>query len=188
MAGLEAGPAAGAVAGPGVALRDAVAGDAPGIAAIWNPIIRETAITFWPHPRTEDEIARMIGERQAAGWAFLVAEGPGEVLGFASFFQFRGGPGYAHCMELTINLAPAARGRGVGALLLGALEDRARGFGARVMLGAVTGSNAASLRFHRRMGYAEMGRIPDAGWKFGQFHDLVLMGKRLGDDSGPGPE
>lgn len=167
-------------------IRDARAADAAGIAAIWNPIIRDTAITFWPHERSPDEIARIIAERQAAGWAFLVAETPA-LLGFASFFQFRGGPGYVRCMELTIYLAPEARGRGLGATLLTALEDRARAFGASVLLGGVTGSNAGSLAFHRRMGYAEMGRIPDAGWKFGQAHDLVLMGKRLDGDSAARP-
>lgn len=166
-------------------IRDAVPGDAAAIAAIWNPIIRDTAITFWPHPRSPDEIAAIIAQRQAAGWAFLVTETPRGLHGFASFFQFRGGPGYARCMELTINLAPGARGQGLGRPLLAALEDRARAFGARVMLGAVTGSNTASLRFHRRMGYVEMGRIPDAGWKLGQFHALVLMGKNLHGDSGP---
>ena len=173
------------VSSPALPIRDAVGGDAEAIAAIWNPIIRDTAITFWPQERSPEEIARMIAERQAAGWAFLVA-GEGGVLGFASFFQFRGGPGYARCMELTINLAPEARGRGLGAMLLRALEARAAAFGARVLLGGVTGSNAASLGFHRRMGYTEMGRIPDAGWKFGQFHELVLMGKRLRDDKASG--
>ena len=33
-------------------IRDACAGDAAGIAAIWNPIIRDTAITFWPTERS----------------------------------------------------------------------------------------------------------------------------------------
>ena len=178
MAGSEA-PAA-------LVIRDAVATDAPAIAAIWNPIIRDTAITFWPHERRPEEIARIVADRQAAGWSFLVAEAEAGLLGFASFFQFRGGPGYARCMELTIYLAPEARGRGLGTILLTALEDRARAFGAGIILGAVTGSNAGSIAFHRRMGYAEMGRIPGAGWKFGQFHDLVLMGKRLGDDSAAG--
>jgi phosphinothricin acetyltransferase len=162
-------------------IRDATAADAPAIAAIWNPIVRDTVVTFWPHERTEAEIARLIVERQAAGWAFLVAEAA-EVQGFASFFQFRGGPGYARTMELTINLAPEARGRGLGAALIQALEARATAAGARVLIGAVTGSNDASLAFHRRMGFVEMGRIPQAGWKFGRFHDLVLMGRTLGFD------
>jgi phosphinothricin acetyltransferase len=162
-------------------IRDATAADAPAIGAIWNPIVRDTVVTFWPNERSDSEIARLIAERQAAGWAFLVAEAA-EVLGFASYFQFRGGPGYARTMELTINIAPGVRGQGVGRDLLQALEARATAAEVRVMIGAVTGSNGASIAFHRRLGYAEMGRIPEAGWKFGRFHDLILMGKTLGFD------
>lgn len=160
-------------------VRNAVAQDAPAIAAIWNPIIRDTAITFWPTARSEAEIAGLIQDRQAAGHAFLVVEEAGAVIGFASYSQFRGGAGYARSMEHTIHLAPAARGRGTGRLLLTAIEDHARRAGHRIMIGGITGSNEASLRFHARAGYAEWGRIPHAGWKFGAFHDLVLMGKDL---------
>lgn len=162
-------------------IRDATRADAPAIAAIWNPIIRDTAITFWPTERGPDEIAGMMAARQADGHAFLVAEddATGTVTGFASYGQFRTGGGYARSLEHTINLAPNARGTGLGAALLSAIEDHARARGGRLMIGAITASNDASLRFHARQGYAEWGRIPAAGWKFGRFHDLVLMGKDL---------
>jgi len=162
-----------------VVLRDAGPADAGPVAAIWNPIVRDTVITFWPSPRSEADIAAMIAERQAAGQAFLVAEVQGRVAGFASYAQFRAGAGYAHSMEHTIHAAPEARGRGFGRLLLRAIEDHARDRHHRLLIGAITGSNAASLRFHSAMGYAEWGRIPAAGWKFGEFHDLLLMGKDL---------
>lgn len=160
-------------------LRDARPDDAPAIAAIWNPIIRDTAITFWPTDRTPPEIAAMIADRQAAGHAFLVAEMAGRVAAFASYAQFRAGGGYAKSLEHTIHAAPDARGAGLRAALLAAMEQHARAQGGRLMIGAITATNAASLRFHARQGYAEWGRIPAAGWKFGAFHDLVLMGKEL---------
>ena len=37
-------------------IRDARPEDAAAIGAIWNPVIRDTAITFWPTERTEAEI------------------------------------------------------------------------------------------------------------------------------------
>lgn len=160
-------------------LREARASDAGAIAAIWNPIVRDTVVTFWPTERSQSEIAALITSRQAEGHAFLVAEDDGEVLAFATYAQFRSGIGYARSMEHTIHSAPEARGRGVGRQLLTAIEDHARGRGRRLMIGAITGSNAGSLRFHAACGYAEWGRIPDAGHKFGSYHDLVLMGKDL---------
>lgn len=161
------------------ALRDATAGDAPAIAAIWNQIIRDTVITVWPTERSIADVAAIIADRQAAGHAFLVAEVAGVVQAFASTTQFRAGGGYAKSLEHMIYAAPDARGQGLGAALLAAVEDHARARGARLMVGGITGSNAGSIAFHARHGYAEMGRIPAAGWKFGQFHDLVLMVKDL---------
>ena len=52
-------------------IRPATAADADAIAAIWNPIIRDTAITFWPTERSGDEITQMIKARHAAGHVFL---------------------------------------------------------------------------------------------------------------------
>lgn len=154
--------------------------DAAKIAAIWNPIIRDTAITFWPTLRSEAEIAAIITDRQAAGHAHIVALHEGQVAGFATYGQFRVGPGYARSMEHTIHVADSARGTGLGRALMVWIEDHARAAGHRLMIGGITAENAGSLRFHERMGYAEWGRIPAAGWKFGQFHDLVFMGKDLG--------
>ena len=60
-----------------------------------------------------------------------------------------------------------------------AIETHARDRGLRLMIGGITASNIGSIRFHERLGYAEWGRIPAAGFKFDRFHDLVFMGKDL---------
>ncbi|MFN3955437.1 MAG: GNAT family N-acetyltransferase [Pararhodobacter sp.] len=160
-------------------IRQAVAGDAGAIADIWNPIIRDTVVTFNPVEKSAPEIAALIAARATEGHPFLLAEEAGTILGFATYFQFRGGLGYARSMEHSINLAPPARGRGLGRALMAALEDHAGKRGMHMLIGAITASNAESLVFHRALGFVEVGRIPDAGWKFGRYHDLVLMHKRL---------
>lgn len=158
-------------------IRPARTGDAAAIADLWNPIIRDTVITFNPVEKTVPEIAQMIDAPPPG--AFLVAEGAAGLLGFARFFQFRGGLGYAHTMEHTINLTPDARGTGLGRAMMMALETAARGQGAHSMVAAITGSNTGSIGFHAALGYAHVGTMPQAGWKFGLWHDLVLMQKLL---------
>lgn len=160
-------------------IRPAVAPDAPAIAAIWNPVIRDTVITFNPVEKSAEDIAALIAEAAAHDRCFLVAETDGAVRGFARYFQFRGGLGYARSMEHTLYLDPAAQGRGLGDALMNALEAHAGERGHRMLIGGITGDNTASLRFHARRGFVEVGRIPDAGWKFGRFHTLVLMQKLL---------
>lgn len=160
-------------------IRPATAADVPAILAFWNPVIRDTTVTFSPTEHSAEGLAELIASRQAAGRAFLVAEADGVVLGFASYDQFRKGPGYAHAMEHTIILAPAARGRGAGRALMTALEDHARAGGAHVMVAGVSGENGPGQAFHAAIGYAEVGRVPEVGYKFGRWLDLVLMQKRL---------
>lgn len=160
-------------------LRDATPEDAPLVASIWNPIIRDTVITFNPEERSADFLAQMITNRQAQGHAFLMAYAGSTPLGFASYDQFRGGLGYSRCMEHTINLAPAARGQGAGRALMLALEDHAARAGHHIMVAAITASNEGSIAFHERLGYSHVGTMPQVGWKFGQFHDLYLMQKTL---------
>ena len=159
-------------------IRNATPDDAPGIAAIWNPVIRDTAITFNAAQKSPEEIAAMIRDRQAAGHAFLVAD-DGGIAGFATYAQFRGGVGYARTMEHTILLAPAAQGRGLGRALLSALETHARAAGALSLFAGVSAENPAGRAFHARAGFSEVAILQRVGFKFGRTMDLVLMQKFL---------
>lgn len=157
-------------------VRTARAGDAASIVAIWNAVIDHTAITFTTERKTVAGINADIAAR-AAG--FQVVEEGGRVLGFATFFRFRAGPGYVHTVEHSIQLAPEARGRGAGRALMAALEGAARAEGMHAMIAAVTGENPAGAAFHAALGYREVGRLPRVGYKFGRRMDLVLMQKLL---------
>ncbi|WP_334194283.1 GNAT family N-acetyltransferase [Pararhodobacter sp.] len=156
-------------------IRAARAGDAPVIAAFWNPIIRDTTVTFSPLEKTVADIEAMIANRQT----FLVIDRGQGAEGFATYTQFRSGPGYAFAQEHTVILAPGGRGQGAGRALMTALEDRARQHGHHAMIGGVSGSNPQGIAFHARIGYAEVARMPQVGWKLGTWHDLVFMQKLL---------
>lgn len=160
-------------------IRPAAEADIPGILAIWNPVIRDTTITFTPVEKTAVDLARMLADRAAAGFGFLVATDDRGVTGFATYGAFRSGPGYARSCEHSILLHPRAQGRGIGRTLIGAVCDHARSRGAHAMIGAVSGENTAGIAFHTAMGFAETGRLPSVGWKFGRWIDLVLMQKFL---------
>ncbi len=156
-------------------LRDATSADAGAIAAIWNREIRDGVSTF-------NTVEKELGALKAAiasDAVYVVAEEDGEVVGFATFGPFRGGPGYVHTMEHTIYLDVAARGKGVGRKLMAALEVAAKGRGVHVLVAGVGGENSAGIAFHKAMGFAEVGRMPEVGRKFERWMDLVLLQKRL---------
>lgn len=160
-------------------IRPARAADAPALARLLNHWIEHTAITFNPVPKSEADILAMIADKAAAGHAFLVAEAGGQVIGQASYGQFRGGVGYKTCMEHSISLLPGTPRTGLGRALLTAVEDHARTAGAHQMIAGISGENAEGRAFHARMGYAHIATIPEAGFKFGRYMDLVLMQKFL---------
>ncbi len=160
-------------------IRSATHADIPAIVEIWNPFIRDTLVTFTDLEKTPEAVAALLAERRAAGHAVLVAEEGGEVLGFASFGQFRGGPGYRHSFEHTILIAPNARGHGLGRALLAALEEAARAAGGHVLFAGVSAANREGIAFHAALGYREVARLTEVGRKFGRWLDLVLMEKRL---------
>jgi L-amino acid N-acyltransferase len=53
------------------------------------------------------------------------------------------------------------------------------------MIAAVDGANEASIRFHERLGFVEVARMPELGAKFGRWLDLVLLQLRLDDRTPP---
>jgi len=111
-------------------IRQAQAADTPAIAALWNPVIRDTTITFTSAVKTADGLAQDIALKAAQDLPFLLAETAGGALqGFATYGPFRNGPGYAHTMEHTIILAPEARGQSAGAGLMAQLQAHAAGQG-----------------------------------------------------------
>ncbi len=146
---------------------------------IWNHIIRDTFATFNDREKPLSNIREEIAARQAEGHAFLVAECEGRVAGFATYARFRSGPGYRHTMEHTIHLDESFRGRGAGRALMAALEEHARARGVRSMIAAITGANDAGRAFHAALGYEQVARMPQAGFKAGRWFDLILMQKLL---------
>jgi L-amino acid N-acyltransferase YncA len=157
-------------------IRPAVAQDARAICEVWNPLIRDTATTFTTDLKTPDAI---LGDIDARAGAFWVAEVENNIIGFATYFPFRSGPGYARTKEHSVNLAPCARGLGAGRALMETLEQHAKNAGVHILLAGISAENHAGVAFHERLHFNHIARLPEVGFKFGRWMDLVLMQKIL---------
>lgn len=161
-------------------IRPAVPSDADALADLINQVIVHTTISFRSSPTDAATQDAAIRQRNSAIPAYLVAEAEGAgVQGLATFFPFRGAEGYRHTCENTIVLAPQARGQGAGRALMAALCDNARASGMHAMVACVSAENNAGLAFHRSIGFALIGTLPQVGHKFGRWLDLNLMQKLL---------
>ncbi len=150
-----------------------------GILAIYNHAVAHTT-AIWNDVLVDLENRRAWWRgRTEAGFPILVAIEGDDVLGYASYGPFRPFDGYRQTVEHSVYVAEGARRRGVASALLTALETEARRAGMHVMLGGIAAENEASIRLHEKHGFAETGRMPDVGQKFGRFLDLVFMQKLL---------
>ncbi len=159
-------------------IRDATPDDIAAIMEIWNHAVRETVATFSSEEKTHEGLAQLLAARQEH-YCFVVAEIEGRVTGFATYGPFRSGNGYRFTFENSVYLAAGAQGRGIGRALMEAVETHARGIGGHSMIAGVTASNAAAVAFHRALGYRTEALVPEAGYKFDCWHDLLLMQKFL---------
>lgn len=156
-------------------IREARLEDLPAILDIYNEVIMTSSAVYCDNPVSLDDRRQWFESRQTQGYPVLVAEDDGEVIGFASFGDFRSYPGFRYTVEHSVHLAPQARGKGIGTELVKALLPLARQLGKHVMIAAVDGANQGSIRFHQRLGFVETARMPQVGKKFGRWLDMVLL-------------
>lgn len=165
-----------------VEIRAATTRDLPEITAVYNALL-ETATHEWTETlHTVAEREEWLAEQNAAGRPALVAVEGDAVVGWATYGDFRDSvrwPGYRFTVEHSIHVREDCWGRGVGRALIDALVERARSEGKRVMVAGIDGENVGSIRFHERVGFVEVGRMPQIGEKFGRRLDLVLMQRML---------
>ena len=148
--------------------------------SIFNEAIVNSTALYDYKPRTEEMMQAWFAAKAKGNFPVIGVENEdGELMGFASYGTFRGYSGYRHTVEHSVYVRGDACGQGIGTALLVRLEERARAQGLHVMIGALEAGNAASLGLHAAQGFAETGRMPEVGRKFGRWLTLVLVQKIL---------
>jgi len=158
------------------AIRNALATDLPAIREIYNDAVLNTT-AIW-NEQLVDLGSRQawLSARQSQGYPVLViVDGEQNVLGYASFGDWRPFDGYRHTVEHSVYVRSDQRGQGLGPRLMTALIEQARACGKHVMVAAIESGNAASIRLHERAGFVITGQMPQVGTKFGRWLDLTFM-------------
>lgn len=168
-----------------VRIRDAEIGDLETITAIHNhAVVHTTAI--WNEEAVDlADRAAWLADRTARGYPVIVAVDDSGVVGYASYAQWRPHSGYRHTVEHSVYVRGDQRGRGIGRTLMEELIARARAARIHVMIGGVESGNTASVALHERLGFVEVGRMPQVGAKFGRWLDLSMLQLMLDDRPAP---
>ncbi len=153
--------------------------DLPQILAIYNEVIRNSTAVYSEVEFTAARGDEWLATKAEQGFPFLVAGDAGEVVGFATFCDFRAWPCYRYTVEHSLHVRADRRGRGIGRLLLVDLIGRARAMGKHAMVAGIDADNAASIGLHQGRGFGVAGRFHEVGFKFGRWLDLVFMQRLL---------
>jgi L-amino acid N-acyltransferase YncA len=159
---------------PAVALRELTPDDWPAVADIYWDGMRTGLATFETEVPSWDEwnAAHLPGHR-------LVAELDGEVIGWAALSPASTRRCYAGVVENSVYVAEAARGRGVGRMLLEHLIKQAGLAGIWTIQCSIFPENRASLGLHERCGFRVIGTRERIAKRDGIWRGTVFLEVRL---------
>jgi phosphinothricin acetyltransferase len=163
-------------------VREARPEDMPEVVAIYNEKIPTTTSIWTERLETLPERIAWFDARNARGFPTIVAEDGAKVVGVAGFGDFRESirkEGYRFTVEHSVHVAESHWGRGIGSALMHRLFEEAARRNIHAMIGGIDSANTGSIVFHERLGFREVARMPETGFKFGKWLDLVLMQRLL---------
>jgi L-amino acid N-acyltransferase YncA len=160
-------------------IRPATVADMAHITAIYAKFVTTSTATFEITAPDEAEMRRRRVAVLDRGLPYLVAELEGYIVGFAYASQFRPREGYRFTVEDSIYIRPDCIGHGVGRLLLGELITQCQVRGCHSMVACICGINPVSEALHAKLGFRQVGLLPEAGQKFGEWLSLQIMQSQL---------
>lgn len=157
-------------------IRDAISADLPAIRDIFNDAVLNTTAIWMDSTVDLANREAWFAARAQQGYPILVVlDDSSEVVGYASFGDWRPFDGFCNTVEHSVYVRADQRGKGLGPLLMQALIGRAKACGKHVLVAAIESGNAASIRLHERLGFSITGQMPQVGRKFGRWLDLTFM-------------
>ena len=128
-------------------------------------------------------------ETAAPGWAdwdakhlaagrIVSVDAAGHVTGWAALSAASSRCVYAGVAEVSVYVAAAARGQGVGTRLLTALVAASETSGIWTLQAGIFPENGPSVGIHQRCGFRIVGRRERLGQLNGQWRDVLLLERR----------
>lgn len=165
-------------------IRSATTRDAAAIAAIYEPFVRGTAISFENEPPTAEDMRLRI----PASLMWLVYEDDGRVLGYAYAAHLRSRAAYAWSAELSVYIEQSGWGRGVGRSLLQELCETLARKGFVNAFAGITLPNERSVGLFESCGFVAWGVQRQVGFKSGAWHDVEWWQRQLRAATIPPPD
>ena len=159
--------------------------DLPAIVAIYNSTVASREVTADTEPVSVASRQQWFDEHSPERRPLWIIHAAGdtaaepEVLGWLSYSNFYGRPAYAGTAELSIYIAEAARGKGIGRYCLEQAIAYAPSIAVHTLLGFIFGHNQPSLALFKKFGFDTWANLPRVATLDGVERDLIILGKRV---------
>jgi L-amino acid N-acyltransferase YncA len=159
--------------------------DLPTIVDIYNTTIASREVTADTEPVTVASRKAWFADHDPQRRPLWIIHGADdrspepEILGWMSYSNFYGRPAYSGTSELSIYLAEAWRGKGIGRYCLEQAIAFAPNIEVHTLLGFIFGHNQPSLALFRKFGFDTWAELPRVANLDGIERDLIILGKRV---------
>lgn len=151
-------------------IRLATPEDGAALAAIYDPVVASTAISFETEPPGAAEMGRRVASvLQHAPW---LVDDDGCVRGYAYASRHRERAAYGWAVDAAVYVDARCRGKGVGRGLYQKLFELVRLQGFAVVCAGITLPNDPSVGLHDSLGFKTVGVYRGIGYKLGRWHDV----------------
>ena len=166
-----------------ITIRPATVDDAESILEIYAYYVLNTAISFEYTVPTLDEFKYRI-RKTLEKYPYYVALIDNKIVGYAYASPFGEREAYKYSVELSIYIDKDYKRKGIGSLLYDTLEQKLKTNGITNVYALVATQekedkylNIDSEKFHKSLGFKQIGKCSKCGYKFNRWYDVIYTEK-----------
>lgn len=168
-------------------IRVADVSDAEDLLKIYEPYVKNTAITFeYDVPSIDEFRERIVNTLKK--YPYLVAEVSGMIVGYAYAGSFHSRAAYQWGVETSIYVRNDMRGNGIGKVLYIKLENVLKKMGVLNLNACIASPDKEDVyltndseKFHQTMGFNKVAESHMCGYKFSHWYNIIWMEKMIGE-------
>lgn len=164
-----------------IEIRDVSINDLQTIHEIYSHYVRTSIASLQLEIQTFEEAKHKYEALIAGEQPFIVAVIDQQIVGFAYSSDFNERLGYQHTVEDSVYLHPDHLGKGLGRILLQAIVDKLRPLEKKVVIAKMSilpgqaPEDNPSCRLHLALGFREVGRMLNVGFKLNTLVDVIIL-------------
>lgn len=159
---------------------------AESILEIYNEVIETSTAMYDYKKRTMEDMEQWFDSKIAKDYPVIgLISHDKQLMAFGTYGPFRIQPAYQYTVEHSIYIHRSFRSQGYGDILLKSLIKSAQVQQYHAMIAAIDDNNIGSIKLHEKNDFRHVGTLPEVGYKFDRWLNLVLYQRLLSTPVNP---